>query len=201
MKFKEFVDESEEAFWKSIYKEGEDHWTNKNPSNLTKSVISKFDKLGNVLEIGCAAGIDTFLLATASDSVVGIDIVPKAIDIASANLKNQPRGIQKKIIFEVGDAEKLKYKDGQFDFVYSLSVLHSTDISKSLKEVNRVLSDKGKAVIYVFIGSDSDTVDRKKFLDICKEHFTLVSSKDITAKKDSSGDKHDALIVWLEKGE
>ena len=190
--------DSEEKFWVKVYKSGEDHWIDKEPSNLTKSVVRKYKEFDNVLEIGCAAGIDTFLLASVTKNrIVGIDIVEAPIKIAKENLSNQSKAVKDKTSFEVGDAEKLRFKDKSFDFVYSLSVLHSTNLSKSLSEVRRVLTDNGKAVIYVYVGDGKEKITEKEFLDTCNKHFTVEDQKKVDVK-DKGGDVHKALIVWLE---
>jgi ubiquinone/menaquinone biosynthesis C-methylase UbiE len=190
--------ESEKKFWTSIYKSDEAHWIDKKPSNLSKKVVRKYGNLGRILEIGCAAGVDTFYLAEHCDSIVGIDIVPDAIKIASDHLAESTKTLQKKIIFEVGDAEKLNYSDASFDFVYSLSVLHSTNVEKSIPEVRRVLNDEGRAVLYVYTGKGKEEVDKEKFLSTCKEYFTIEKQEEIDIKKDAGDDTHHALIVWLE---
>ena len=69
MKFLEWLKESEFGFWKKVYGDNEAHWLDKNPSNLTKRVIKKYRPFNNILEIGCAAGIDTFLLAQNCKSI------------------------------------------------------------------------------------------------------------------------------------
>jgi len=189
--------DSEKKFWVNVYKSDDDHWMDKTPSNLTKSVIRHYKKFDNVLEIGCAAGIDTFLLASVTkNKIVGIDIAEAPIKVAKKNLSEQPEYIKDKTSFEVGDAEKLHFEDNSFDFVYSLSVLHTTDIDKSLSEVRRVLTDNGKAVIYVYIGDDKGMMPEKVFLVACDKYFTIEDQKKIDLK-DDSGDKHKALIVWL----
>lgn len=190
--------ETEQKFWDTIYKDKEAHWIDKNPSNLAKKAISKYDKFDKVLEIGCGAGIDTFLLATVANKITGIDLVSNAVDLAKKNLEKQPKDIKSKITFEVGDAEKLKYQDSEFDFVYSLSVLHSTDVNKSLKEVARVLKDDGKAVIYVYVGKDKEEIDEELFLNTCNKFFDI-ESKNKVDLKDKANDKHTALIVFLTK--
>jgi len=199
---KDVLYESDKKFWKDIYDKEEDHWVNKEPSNLTKKIIiryDKFDKIGKVLEIGCAAGIDTFILATIANKVVGIDIVPEAIKIAKENLKEQPKKIRDRVTFKVGDAEHLDFKDGEFNFVYSLSVLHTTNINKSLKEIRRVLDDDdGKAVIYVFIGKGDKELSPKEFIFACEKYFNIVEEPEkIKVKKDKEDD-HTAMIVHLE---
>ena len=194
------VNESEKPFWKNIYQKDKAHWIDKKPSQLTRRAITKYGGNWNkILEIGCGAGIDTFLLATAvKEKVIGIDITEDAIKIAKENLKQQSKEIQNKVIFETGDAEKLKYKDGEFDFVYSLSVLHSTDVSKSLKEIARVITDNGTAVLYVFIGSKKEEVSDKEFLDTCEKYFQVEEKSKIVIK-DAAKDKHLARIVFLRR--
>jgi ubiquinone/menaquinone biosynthesis C-methylase UbiE len=197
MKFKKYIKESEKEFWNKVYKEGEHHWMDKKPSNLTRKVINKYKNLGNVLEIGCAAGIDTVVLATAAKSVIGIDIVKDAVDTAKENLTKCTESIRSKVKYEEGDAEKLKYDDNQFDFVYSLSVLHSTDVEKSLKEIRRVLNDKGKAVIYVYIGDKQEEINKDHFLKVSSKYFKITNRNEIDIT-DKGKDKHKALIVNLE---
>lgn len=188
--------ESDKKFWKKVYDKEEEHWTKKEPSNLTKKVVNKYDKFDRILEVGCAAGIDTFLLATITkDKIIGIDITEEAIELAKKNLKEQPKKIREKVKFEIGDVENLKYKDEKFDFVYSLSVLHTTDIDKSLKEIRRVLNDDGKAVIYVFIGKGKKELDPKKFIAACKKYFNISEKPEKVKTKDK---EHTAMIVHLE---
>lgn len=196
--------ESEKKFWTDVYEEDEAHWIDKDVSNLTKAAVKKYGDFKNVLEIGCAAGIDTFYLAKHSERIVGIDIVEDVVKIAKKNLKQQPKEIREKIKFEVGDAEKLRFKDAQFDFVYSLSVLHSTNVNKSLKEVRRVLSDEGHAVIYVYVGGDGGDLiaDNDKFIGVCEKYFIVEKREAVKIKSDGEDKhKHEALIVYLKTKE
>ncbi len=200
MRLINYLSESEKDFWEDVYDSNEDHWTDKEVSRLTKTAVNKYGNFDNVLEIGCAAGIDTFYLAQYSKNVIGIDIVSDVIDLANKNLNKQPKEIRSKVKFEIGDVEKLKYNDNQFDFVYSLSVLHSTDYKKSLKEVRRVLTNDGNAVIYVYVdGNTGDKIANKKdFLNICEKYFNIEKEQVVETKKDSGGNYHIALIVYLE---
>jgi len=199
MRLLNFINESEKEFWEDVYNSDDDHWVDKEVSRLTKSVVNKYGNFNNVLEIGCAAGIDTFYLAQYSKKVIGIDIVADVIKLANNNLKKQNKTIQSRIKFDIGDAEKLKYNDKQFDFVYSLSVLHSTDYKKSLKEVRRVLTDDGNAVIYVYIGGNTDdkVANKDDFIKECEKYFDIEKKTEIETKKDAGGNYHKALILFL----
>ena len=188
-------------FWKNVYNKDDTHWLDKKPSNLTKKIINKYGKFNRVLEVGCANGVDSILLASVtSDRVIGIDLIPEVIKIANKNLESQLGSVRDKVSFEIGNVEKLRYKDNSFDLVYSLSVLHSTNIKKSLKEIHRVLSDNGNCVVYVFIGKGKEPIDKDSFLTECKKFFEITEQKEIS-KVDKGLDKHDALIVYMKKGE
>lgn len=185
---------SKKKFWEKIYDNKETHWLKKEVSLLTKSVVKKYGPFKNVLEIGSAGGIDTFYLAKHTKKITGIDIVEDAVEIANFKLKEQNKNIRKKIKFQVGDAEKLEFPDSKFDLVYSLSVLHTTDISKSLKEIDRVLTDNGHAVLYVLT---EGKFNKNRFLDTCRKYF-IIENKDEVFFKDKD-EKHKALIVFLRK--
>jgi len=195
-----YLFEAEKVFWNEVYKKDQAHWIDKSISNLTKYACKKYSPFKNVLEVGCAAGVDTFYIAEhTSKQIIGIDIAPKAIEIAKKNLAEQPEKIQKKVILETGNVENLKYQDKQFDFVYSLSVLHSTDITKSFKEIKRVLISDGKAVIYVYLKEKEHnrSYSDQDFLNEAKKYFEVIktSTKDIPS--DAGGDNHVAFIMEL----
>jgi ubiquinone/menaquinone biosynthesis C-methylase UbiE len=191
---------SEKKFWEKIYKEDETHWLDKDVSKLTKDAVKRYGPFKNILEIGSAGGIDTFYLAKHTQKIIGIDLVEDAVETAKQNLKNQSDKVKEKVKFQVGDVEKLKFPDSHFDFIYSLSVLHSTNISKSLKEIHRVLTDDGHAVLYVFIGKGKEKVVKNHFLDVCKEYFTVEDQEEVAFQdKEDKHEKenHKALIVFL----
>jgi len=196
-----YLFEAEKIFWNEIYKKDSAHWIDKTISNLTKYTCKKYGPFKNVLEVGCAAGVDTFYLAQyTSNQVIGIDIVLKAIELAKKNLAEQPEEIQKKVILEIGNVENLKYNNNYFDFVYSLSVLHSTDINKSFKEIRRVLTNDGKTVIYSYINEEEHKriYSEKDFIDVSSKYFKILNSSTKEVSSDAGGDKHTAFILELQ---
>ncbi len=141
--FKDMTKEDWIKAWK-----GKPHFGNSLvPSKLAKTIIRE-DKentsKSNILEIGCGNGRDSLYFGKQGYSVIGIDISPDAIRIAEKNNKLN------NVVFEVGDAEELDFDDEYFDVVYSLSVLHSTNLEKSIKEVSRVLVSNGLALFYLY---------------------------------------------------
>jgi ubiquinone/menaquinone biosynthesis C-methylase UbiE len=195
-----YLFDTEMKFWNEVYKKDQDHWIDKTVSNLTKYACKKYGPFKNVLEIGCASGVDTFYIADhTSQQVIGIDIIPKAIKIAQKNLAEQPEKIQKKVVLEIGDVEKLKYKDNQFDFIYSLSVFHSVDIIKAFKEIKRVLTFDGKAVIYAYLNEREHhhTYNDQDFRDEATKHFEIIKTQIKEIPSDAGGDNHTAFIMEL----
>lgn len=102
---------------------------------------------GKVLDIGSADGTFTKVVldATHAKKVIGIDVLKTSVAWANKHWKNNP-----KMIFQVGDAHKLKFKPNEFDAVFSLEVLeHVFDPIIVLKEIKRVLKKNGYAVLLV----------------------------------------------------
>lgn len=136
--------------WKGSYKTGSPHWAKSlKPSLLAKKLLKILPKKKNkVLEIGIGNGRDSIFFAQNNNEVYGIDIVAKAVKMAKENAERV--GVIKLLKFRVGNAEKLSFKDRFFDAIYSISVLHSTKIEKSIHEIARVLKPEGRAIIYLY---------------------------------------------------
>jgi len=100
-----------------------------------------------VLEIGCGCGSEAERFVRAGAHYTAIDLTNAALSITRrrfqlANLEGR---------FVQGDAENLPFADGSFDFVYSHGVLHHTpDTPRTIREINRVLSPGGRAVIMLY---------------------------------------------------
>ncbi len=90
-----------------------------------------------ILDIGCGKG---FLLFDFKKLLPNADLY--GIDISSYAIDNSKEEIKDRLV--VGDATKLPWPDNNFDLVYSimsLHCLHSFDLIKALKEMQRVGRD------------------------------------------------------------
>lgn len=133
----------------SYEKEKTPHWAESlKPSPLAERLLRKLPSSGNyILEIGVGNGRDSIYFAENGNKVEGIDIAQGAVNLAKENAEK--KGV-KGVNFEIGDAEKLKFKDDTFDAVLSIAVLHSTILSESIKEIARVLKSEGKGMIHLY---------------------------------------------------
>ena len=87
------------------------------PNQAPFSQLINYNELKGkrVLEIGCGLGGNAAIIAKSSADFYAIDITPKAIELCKKRF--QLFGFHGNI--EQGDAEKLKFEDDYFDFIWS----------------------------------------------------------------------------------
>jgi SAM-dependent methyltransferase len=106
-----------------------------------------------LLDVGCGLGNDLARFAQGGAVVTGVDLTPRAIELASANFAQ--RGL--KGDFQVMNGEALGFPDASFDVVYCHTVLHFTpDPERMVREIHRVLKPGGLAILM--------TVNRRSWL-------------------------------------
>lgn len=97
------------------------------------------DKL--YLDIGCGTGNYTVALADKGVSFVGIE--PSDKMLIKAKIRN------KKVIWLTGTAEQIPTEDKIFDgAIATLTIHHWADLEKAFVEINRVLADNGRIVLF-----------------------------------------------------
>jgi len=119
-------------------------WVGKEIYWLKKNI----KKNSTVLDVGCGWGDDLKTIAKIIKSGIGIDNDPKAIKEAKNNLSHF-----KSIKLFLKDAKKLDFKDNTFDYVICLGNTFGNlgkDKYKALKEMKRVIKNKGKIVISIY---------------------------------------------------
>lgn len=106
--------------------------------------VSALSGCRRVLDLGCGGGYPGLYVAPHVGEMVGIDAAPNMI--AQAQTCQAHTGIGN-ASFEVGDACKLPYADGDFDGVMLCGLLESMDwecVHRVMSQVRRVLSPGGR---------------------------------------------------------
>jgi SAM-dependent methyltransferase len=99
---------------------------------------------GTVLELGCGADTLAGALVAREADVVGIDISPVAVELATARTPAAR--------FEVMNAESTTFADGRFDAVVGSGILHHLDLDAAAAELARILDPAGTAVFLEPLG-------------------------------------------------
>lgn len=113
---------------------------------LTKSILEAENIQPNksVLEIGCGTGqTAAFLAERINCQVTAIDNHPIMVEKARQRFEK----IESPVKVMVGDVQKLDFVDDSFDLIIAESVIIFTDISRTLKELSRVLKSDGKLIM------------------------------------------------------
>jgi len=107
---------------------------------LFYSRLKEWSAGADVLECGCYdGGLAEALHDSGARTIIGVDVSPKAIEIARAK-----RG--KLAEFQVMDAAALTFPDNSFDVVLGRAILHHTDFERTLTGIYRVLRPEGHAL-------------------------------------------------------
>jgi ubiquinone/menaquinone biosynthesis C-methylase UbiE len=177
-------------------------------------VLQEKNLKGTVLEVGCGNGRDSIYLARQGYEVVGVDIAPEAIKLSQKNKERllKDKDLAGNLNCEVADVENLPFPNEHFTGVYSIGVLHNTNLQKSLKEVARVLKKGGLAIIHLYqktLFLKPQRLEKiyspKKAKSILKKlPFKILNfTSDITTNKidydDKTSHKHFAMVMQLEK--
>ena len=108
-------------------------------------LVIKHLKLGKILEIGPGPGYLSIEIAKLGDfQITGLDISETMIEIARRNTEEAGADV----VFKLGDASNMPFKNSTFDFIISSGSLHHwKEPVKVFNEVHRVLKTDGEALI------------------------------------------------------
>ena len=128
---------------------------------------NKIDRNSSVLDIGFGDGKLLELIYKSGYQCYGIDFSKENIDLTKKIFYKHDQ----KIILKEGDISKIPFDDGYFQVVVASEVLEHLDngvLERGLKEVNRVLSNRG-----VFIGTVPYQENLQEDLTICPHCKTV----------------------------
>lgn len=97
---------------------------------------------GRILDVGCGLGYGTATLGDTHRLVMGVDVDPEAVQVATANYSNSS------VAFACMDAERLAIKDGSMDSVVCLEAIeHFNQPRNHLREAVRILKPTGTYIV------------------------------------------------------
>lgn len=109
-----------------------------------------------VLDAACGPGIVACELAAAGAEVVGVDLTPAMIELATERAAE--RDVAGRCRFELGAMEALPFADGTFDVVVSRYALHhAADPAVVAAELVRVCAPGGRVVVVDFAATEDRT--------------------------------------------
>lgn len=158
-------------------------------------------KFIKILDVGTGPGYLPIAIArripripSGKTEIVGVDINKKVIEVAKKNAAEAGISVGQ-VWFEVADAQKLPFKDEEFDFVISTGVLRKVkNPQKMLNEIYRVLKKEKEAEAWVYdfysdapeeaIKNDLSNFERKlqenKFGRLERAWLKLIRKREIT---------------------
>lgn len=110
--------------WEQRYAQGETPWdTNEPDPHLVELVRSGVITEGRALDIGCGTGTNVLWLAAQGFDVTGVDVSPRAIELAKA----KSAGAEGRFTFATLDILTDEIPSGPFDFVFDRGCFHVFD--------------------------------------------------------------------------
>jgi ubiquinone/menaquinone biosynthesis C-methylase UbiE len=110
--------------------------------------VSGESGLGELIELGCGAGLFTKVLAENAIHVMATDLSDDMLAVARIQLKEWQN-----VTVEKADCEKTTFSDGRFDSVFMANLIHVIENpSIALQESYRILKDGGLLLIVDYTG-------------------------------------------------
>jgi 2-polyprenyl-3-methyl-5-hydroxy-6-metoxy-1,4-benzoquinol methylase len=141
----DFSDLDTTFFWNQAFAAADANWRRLPTSERAQHIIRLLHqhKARRVLDLGCAIGRLSMLIAAQGIEVYGLDASEKAIAFARAWARDEQ---MPNIHFDVGMASTLTYPDSAFDAVVANAVLDHMPLSeaqKAVREMHAVLRPGG----------------------------------------------------------
>lgn len=112
--------------WNDNYVQGHLPWDVSEPDPvLVEYVDAHGIAPGRALDIGCGTGTHARWLASRGFEVLGVDLAPRAIEMAREKVASEP--FAARVRFAVGDFLAAAPDGGPFDFVYDRGCFHLFD--------------------------------------------------------------------------
>jgi ubiquinone/menaquinone biosynthesis C-methylase UbiE len=151
----EYMDTAEEA-------DGYDAMDNSGPNAAFVERLVELGATGRMLDLGTGPGHIPLLVCDRlpSSTVVGLDAAEHMLRHARHHLESSPH--RERVTFVRGDAKALRFEEGEFDAVYSNTILHHIpDPLPFLREARRVLRPGGVLLIRDLFRPETEELARE----------------------------------------
>jgi ubiquinone/menaquinone biosynthesis C-methylase UbiE len=153
--------------------------------NATKKLLSMMDvnKQTSILDVACGKGTSSYYFVKEYNcNVTGIDIDENLLRYAKElSIK---KNVKDKMMFQVGNAEKLPFADNTFDVViFQAALVLIRDMEKAISEAARVTKKDGKIGILelTWLKEPTENMIETAIKDICG--YCMTRAKDIDGWK------------------
>ncbi len=111
-----------------------------------KTTFTKDQLAGKtVLDVGCGVGYYTDVISRWGANVIAIDL-SQSVEAAYESFKDRPN-----VRILQADIFNLPFREGSFDYIFSIGVLHHTpDPQEAFRQIARLLKPGGKIAIWVY---------------------------------------------------
>ncbi len=136
-------------FYDFLYRFSTPRWDNgKIPPELVNLIESESNR-GRALDLGCGTGTQSLYLAQHGWSVVGVDLAPKAIELA----REKARRMETAVDFQIADVARLEFLREPFDLVIDVGCFHSLGAAgrkRYAQNLVRLTRSGGTFLLYAF---------------------------------------------------
>jgi len=113
------------------------------------SLIDWTTRPKQAMDFGCGSGRWAALVAPRVDRLVAVDASPAALDVARTNVRAD------NVTFVLATPDTLPFADAEFDFIFSLGVLHHVpDTAGAIRSLSRKLCPGGALLLYLYPAFD-----------------------------------------------
>ncbi|NIM58241.1 MAG: methyltransferase domain-containing protein [Candidatus Aminicenantes bacterium] len=190
--------------WDEVYRMHKLHeipWHSSQPDrNLVTLIRENKIKKGSVLDMCSGDGTNSIYLASKGFKVVGVDISPKAVEIAKERCKKRNVVCD----YSVGDILKIK-PDKKYDFIFDRGCFHhisDKNKTKYARLVNRLLKKKGKFFLLCFSDRNppfAKNLSKKDIIGYFSDYFNILFIKDSVHKEPDTENKRYLYAVFMER--
>jgi SAM-dependent methyltransferase len=176
------------GFFEHFFDEGDPFGFDRNPEEQLKFArtleVCGGEGLGRVLELGCAVGSFTEVLAPYADQVVALDVSQSAVDRVAQRLAAQPH------VRAVAMGIPAEFPEGTFDVVVASDVLYYlpvAELQRCVERIHAALADGGAFVAVHYVPRMGSLLNGDEAHDVVTAHAAELGMRHVLAERAEFG--------------